>query len=184
MTVGCARRTLTTCAAGCLQRCRGVRRPGRQTVLVLAHSVALFAAAPAAIEVLAQRRSDPVQVRRVINGTTIEVVGIGRVRLLGIQVPTRAASGADRMPATEAALRLSGLIANRWVRLEFETGSTGPAYVFLDDGRFVNEWLVREGLARVSASGRSRLRRVDELLAAESAARAAGRGFWRDERVR
>jgi endonuclease YncB( thermonuclease family) len=184
MTVGSARRTSTTCAAARLQRGRNVRSPGRQTVLVLASSVALLAAAPAPIEGLAQRRSDPVQVRRVINGTAIEVVGIGRVRLLGIQVPTRGAPGAGRTPATEAALRLSGLIANRWVRLEFETKSTGAAYVFLDDGRFVNEWLVREGLARVSASGRSRLRRVDELLAAESAARAAGRGFWGDERAR
>jgi endonuclease YncB( thermonuclease family) len=161
-----------------------MRRLGRRTLLTLASAATLLGATPTLIEVPTQERSDPVQVRRVINGTTIDVVGVGRVRLLGIQIPT-STGGAHKASGAEAALRLSGLLANRWVRLEFESGLRGAAYVFLDDGRFVNEWLVREGFARVSSStGRSRLRRVDELLAAESAARAGRRGFWRDERIR
>jgi endonuclease YncB( thermonuclease family) len=158
---------------------------GRRTVLLLANAAVTssIVAAPIPVEPLTQERSDPVLVRRVINGTTIDVAGIGRVRLLGIQIPTTT-GGAHKAPATEAALRLSGLLANRWVRLEFESGLRGAAYVFLDDGRFVNEWLVREGFAQVSSTGRSRLRRADELLAAESAARAGRRGFWREEGIR
>jgi endonuclease YncB( thermonuclease family) len=81
----------------------------------------------------------------------------------------------------EARDRLAGLVENRWVRLEYENEtarSARAAYVFLEDGRFVNEWLVREGLARVST--RTGLRRARELLAAEAAAKASHRGIWGD----
>ena len=132
--------------------------------------------------VQAQRRSPPVQVRRVIDGDTIEIVAVGRVGLLGIDAQELRARLATSAPfAREAQERLSGLLANRWVRLEYEddaAGSRRSAYVFLEDGRFVNEWMAREGLARVPA--RRELRRSSELLRAQAEAQASRRGIWGD----
>lgn len=132
----------------------------------------------------AQRRSPSVLVRRVIDGDTIDVTTVGRVRLLGIDAPEVGGPLDTPAPfAREAQQRLAGLLANRWVRLEYETPRTDRysrrlAYVFLEDGRFVNEWLVREGLARVVA--RQRLKHFDELKQAETSAQRLRRGMWRD----
>jgi micrococcal nuclease len=141
--------------------------------------VAVFALAPAADG----RRSDPVLVRYVVDGDTIDVAGIGRVRLLGIDAPERAREFSSAEPfAQEAYDRLSGLIGRRWVRLEYDRDETRDtyrrrlAYVFLEDGTFVNAVMVREGLARVSA-GRS-LSRLEELKRAEEEAKMLRRGLW------
>lgn len=132
----------------------------------------------------AQRRSAPVLVRRIVDGDSIEIASIGRVNLLGIAAPrSESRSDAGNRRAREAQRRLEGLLVNRWVRLEYENDaarSGQSVYVFLDDGRFVNEWMLREGLAR--ASPRSGLRRSAELLAAEAAAQSSRRGIWEDVR--
>jgi micrococcal nuclease len=147
-------------------------------LVALSLSIALLAAAAAA----AQRRSPPVLVRYVVDGDTIDVAAVGRVRLLGIDAP-EVGRGLDTSApfAREAQQRLSGLLARRWVRLEYEAGqadrySRRLAYVFLEDGPFVNELLVREGLARVVA--RQGLTRLGELKRAEAAAQASRRGIW------
>ena len=134
----------------------------------------------------AQRRSPPVLVRRVIDGDTIDVASIGRVRLLGVAAPkiARRANQSVSGLAQEAQQRLSGLLVNRWVRLEYQSRSpersSRSAYVFLEDGRFVNEWLVREGLARVSAG--NGLSRSNVLARAQAEAQAARRGIWAGRR--
>ena len=127
-------------------------------------------------------RSDPVLVRRVIDGDTIEVSTVGRVRLLGIDAPEIGHGLDSAAPfGREARDRLVSLVLNRWVRLEQE----GPqldaynrhlAYVVREDGLFVNADLVREGLARVSA--RTPLTRLSELKRAESEAQSFRRGMW------
>ena len=57
---------------------------------------------------------------------------------------------------TAAGEKLAGLVLRRYVRLEYEgphadVYSRRLAYVILEDGTDVNEVLVREGLARISA---------------------------------
>lgn len=52
----------------------------------------------------------------------------------------------------------------------------GAAYVMLEEGTFVNAWLLRQGLARLSARGP--LSRRTELERAEAEARRARRGVW------
>lgn len=140
----------------------------------------VLAAILSGVSLHAQRRSPPVLVQRVIDGDSIDVATIGRVNLLGISAPRSAGRSQAASPlAREAQQRLEGLLANRWVRLEYEkeTARSGrSAYVFLDNGRFVNEWMLREGLAR--AAPRSGLRRSRELLAAEADARSSRRGIW------
>jgi micrococcal nuclease len=118
-------------------------------------------------------RSPSVMVRSVIDGGTIDVATIGRVRLLGVDVPGKAEPF-----AREARERLTALVLQRWVRVEHEGSARGAirAYVVRDDGLLINAALVREGLARLSA-----IRppvRLAELERAEAEARSARRGLW------
>jgi len=129
----------------------------------------------------ALQQSQPLLVKSVVNGDTIDVATVGRVRLLGIDAPAAGRGAAPPAPFGREALdRLTSLVLNRWVRLERE-GKPGvstrhQAYVITGDGLFVNEALVREGLARVSA--RTAVTRLAELQRAEAEARAARRGIW------
>ena len=127
-------------------------------------------------------RSDPVLVRSVIDGDTIDVLSVGRVRLLGIDAPEIAHGLATAAPfGQEAKDRLTALLLHRWIRLERDVEKLDMynrhlAYVLTDDGQFINAVLVREGLARVSA--RTALTRLDELKRAEAEAQVSRRGIW------
>jgi endonuclease YncB( thermonuclease family) len=141
------------------------------------------AAAMAAIQLLSPiTRSDPVLVRTVIDGDTIDVGSVGRVRLLGIDAPELGRGFDTSAPfGQEARARLTSLLLHRWVRLEQEGARLDVydrhlAYVVREDGVFVNAVLVREGLARVSA--RAPLSRLSELKGAEAEAQNFRRGMW------
>jgi micrococcal nuclease len=127
-------------------------------------------------------RSESVLVRFVLDGDTIDVVSVGRVRLLGIDAPEIGRGFDTPAPfGEEARARLTALLLRRWVRLEYEGAATDAynrrlAYVMTEDGQFVNAVLVREGLARVFA--RTPLVRLHELQRAEAEARAFHRGMW------
>jgi micrococcal nuclease len=127
-------------------------------------------------------RSAPVLVRQVFDGDTVDVGGVGRVRLLGIDAP-EVSHGLDT-PAPfglEAKERLTALLLHRWVRLEEDGDRVDAykrrlAYVWTEDGQFINAVIVREGLARVSA--RTAIARLDELKRAEAEAQTFRRGIW------
>ena len=148
--------------------------------------IAVAAAAVAAIQTPTVNgrvtRSGPVLVRAVIDGDTIDVATVGRVRLLGIDAPEIGRGFDSSAPfGREARERLTALILHRWVRLEQEGAAVDAygrhlAYVMTEDGMFVNAVLVREGLARISA--RVPLTRLQELQRAESEAQAFRRGMW------
>jgi micrococcal nuclease len=142
-------------------------------------------AAVAAIQILQPAtRSEPVLVTTVFDGDTVDVRGLGHVRLLGIDAPEIGHGFDTTAPyGREARERLADLVLHRWVRLEYE----GPrddvygrrlAYVLLEDGTVVNAVLVREGFARISA--RVPLSRLDELRRAEAEAMALHRGMWQN----
>ena len=128
------------------------------------------------------KRSDPVLVRAVIDGDTIDVTTFGRVRLLGIDAPEVGRGFDTAAPfGLEARDRLTALVLHRWIRLEHEGAlmdvyNRHLAYVLREDGLFVNAALVREGLARVTA--RLPLTRLGELKRAEAEAQAFRRGIW------
>ena len=127
-------------------------------------------------------RSDAVVVKAVLDGDTIETNGLGRVRLLGIDAPEIGRGFDTPAPfAREARERLAALVLNRYVRLEQDTESRDVyqrrlAYVFREDGLFINAALLREGLARVSA--RLPLARLPVLKQAEAEAQSFRRGIW------
>lgn len=127
-------------------------------------------------------RTEPVLVRAVIDGDTIDVASVGRVRLLGIDAPETAHQYETAAPfGREAKARLTSLVLHRWVRLERDGQERDVydrhlAYVLTEDGQCVNTVLVREGLARVSV--RQPITRLDELQRAERDAQSARRGMW------
>jgi len=148
------------------------------------HLVAISLAAVSYTSPLAAQitRSDPLLVRAVVDGDTIDVATVGRVRLLGIDAPEIGRGFDTAAPfAREARDRLTSIVLRRWVRLESEGAATDSynrrlAYVVTEDGVFVNALLVREGLARVTT--RTPLLRLAELQRAESEAQAYRRGMW------
>jgi micrococcal nuclease len=148
-------------------------------LIVVSLTAAVFQTPPARGRVT---RSESVLVRYVFDGDTIDVVTIGRVRLLGIDAPEAGRGLETPAPfAREARARLTALVLHRWVRLEYEGAQTDKyhrrlAYVFTEDGQFVNALLAREGLARVSA--RAPLTRLRELRRAQSDAQVYRRGMW------
>ncbi len=123
-------------------------------------------------------------VTRVIDGDTIDVAGLGRVRLLGIDAPELGGPFERPAPfAVEAREEMQALVLHRWARFECDGERDDAygrrlAYVILETGEFVNARIVRDGLARVSA--RRRLQRWDELRRAEEEAQRRRSGMWGD----
>jgi micrococcal nuclease len=118
-------------------------------------------------------------VARIVDGDTLVCAGGERVRLLLIDAPelSQAPFGAAARRALEA-LAPPGT----WLGVEHDVrpidryGRT-LAYLWLADGRMVNEELLRAGVALVAVYPPN-VRHVERLRAAVAEARAAGAGLW------
>ena len=123
-----------------------------------------------------------VRVAAVIDGDTIHLANGVRVRYLGINAPEKEGKGPAEFLAQEAAQFNRRLVLHKEVRLEY-----GPerqdrfnrllAYVFLDNGQFVNGEMVKKGLAHVLYHGLG-MERFDELLQLQREAIQDSRGIW------
>ncbi|MEA2715036.1 MAG: micrococcal nuclease [Candidatus Parcubacteria bacterium] len=128
-------------------------------------------------------------VSRVIDGDTIRAI-YGKkeitVRLLGIDAPETVD---PRKPVgcfgNEASKELKDILRGRNVRLELnpEREVTDKyarylAYVYRDDGLFVNEYLIVNGFAREYTYG-SAYSLQKRFKAAEKQARGHGNGLWK-----
>jgi micrococcal nuclease len=121
-------------------------------------------------------------VTRVVDGDTLVLDGGERVRLIGVDTPE---SVDPRRPvqcfANQAAAFTRRMVESRRVRLEY-----GPekkdrygrtlAFVYLEDGTFLNALLVREGYGH--AYTRFPFKYMDEFRQYERQAREADRGLW------
>ena len=105
----------------------------------------------------------------VSDGDTIVLTGDERVRYLGINAPEIAQDGKPgEFYGEEAKIFNKKLVLGCWVRLELGEKRRDRygrllAYVFLEDGTFVNGELVREGLAHLLRR-ETKLRYWDRLL--------------------
>jgi micrococcal nuclease len=141
--------------------------------------------------------SEPVlqgMVSWVYDGDTLEIDSVGKVRLIGIDVPENKNSDRDRYLAGQgvpvARQRQVSRLAREFnirqvkgskVRITLEDPLRDRfgrvlAYVYLTDGRILNQVLVEQGLAVVYR--RFDFRMKQEFLAAEESARAHKRGLW------
>jgi micrococcal nuclease len=127
------------------------------------------------------------QVLRVVDGDTISVRVGGhteRVRYIGIDTPESVKPGTPvQCFAERAAAANAALVAGRRVRLVGDAEQRDRygrllAYVYRDDGSFVNAMLVRDGYARTLTIPPN-VAHAAEFLRLARAAREDGRGLWR-----
>ena len=126
------------------------------------------------------------QVTRVVDGDTIQVTLNGEsvgVRYLLIDTPETVdpRSGVQCM-GREASAKNKELVEGRTVYLEKDVTDRDRfgrllRYVYLEDGRMVNEILSRDGFAAVSSVPPD-VKHIDLLLVAQRDAVAGGRGLW------
>jgi micrococcal nuclease len=123
------------------------------------------------------------RVQRVIDGDTLLLDGGTRVRLIGIDAPET--TSADRRPeplAVQAAELARRTVEGHDVRLELDRERLDPygrtlAYVYAGD-MLLNEEIIRAGFSRAETRFPFRTDMQRRFRAAESEARAAGRGIW------
>ncbi|NLY75980.1 MAG: nuclease [Firmicutes bacterium] len=118
-------------------------------------------------------------VLRVIDGDTIEVERIGKVRYIGVDSPE--ISRGPEPFGMEAREVNRQLVEGQKVRLELDFGERDRygrilAYVFVGD-TFVNAWLVEHGYARVMTVPPN-VKYAELFLELERKARECGRGLW------
>lgn len=126
-------------------------------------------------------------VERVVDGDTLVLDGGERVRLIGVETPEMGYSPRARVPgvpdpyAEEATEFVRERVERRRVRLEHGYEATDRfertlAYVYLEDGMLLNAEIIRQGFGRAYRRYPHPL--LEEFVALEAEARAAGRGLW------
>ena len=135
------------------------------------------------------RFEGPVAVTEVLAGDLIRLSDGRAVRLAGIRVPASDAGQAGAEPfAAQARTALTRLLDGQTLRLApAEAGHDRygrlVAHVERSDGLWLQGALLEQGLAQVQTRP-GEAARAAEMLAAERAARAAGRGLWTDAAFR
>lgn len=154
----------------------------REVRLLLHHPLAVRCGIAFLFGVLAAAAAPGQLVERVVDGDTIIVEGVGRVRLIGVDTPeTVHPNRPVEFFGKEASAFAKGLLEGKRVRLEYDQerqdryGRT-LAYVYLDDGTFVNAEIIRRGYGH--AYTRFPFRHMEAFRQFEREARDNRRGLW------
>ncbi|HLO60271.1 MAG TPA: thermonuclease family protein [Bacteroidales bacterium] len=127
-------------------------------------------------------------VTRVVDGDTFWAYnpqeGEIKIRLIGLDAPEihKTAKKNIGYYGTESTRYLEQLVGGKNVRLEFDAGKYDRykrvlAYVYLEDGTFVNAELIRQGYATVLTVPPN-VKYADEFVKLQRKARRSGRGMW------
>lgn len=122
-------------------------------------------------------------VKRVVDGDTFELATGEKVRMIGMDTPeTVKPNHPVEAYGKEASNFTKELLTDQKVTLKFDVEPYDKykrllAYVYLSDGTFVNEKLVRDGYARIMTIPPN-VAHSDLFLAAEREAREQNRGLW------
>ena len=122
-------------------------------------------------------------VERVVDGDTVVLADGRRLRLIGIDTPETVAPGEPvQCFGPEASARTKSLVEGRAVTLEKDVSETDRydrilRYVYLPDGRMLNEVLVAEGYARAIRYPPD-VKYAGRFESAEATARDARLGLW------
>lgn len=129
-------------------------------------------------------------VKRVVDGDTFWIddgseKGL-KVRLIGVDAPEPRNNGKKLKGyfGTESTDYLTRMIGDKKVRLEFDAGRYDQygrtlAYVYLDDGTFVNAELVRKGYATVMTTPPN-VKYADTFVELAGKARRQKKGLWKE----
>ncbi|MED4581602.1 thermonuclease family protein [Brevibacillus choshinensis] len=122
-------------------------------------------------------------VQRVVDGDTVELSTGEKVRLIGVDTPETVKPNHPVEPYGKEASDFSKqLLTGQKVTLKFDVEPYDKykrllAYMYLQDGTFVNEKLVRDGYARIMTIPPN-VAYADLFLEAEREARENNRGLW------
>jgi len=143
--------------------------------------------APACAIAGSDQSKTPFQVITVTDGDTIWVCCLNgqreKVRYIGIDAPeTQHPIKGVQEYGHEAKAANRSLVEGKMVRLAFDVARRDRydrllAYVYMEDGTFVNAWLVREGFAQVMTVPPN-VKYQELFLKLQREAREAGRGLW------
>lgn len=117
-----------------------------------------------------------------VDGDTIELDGKEKVRLIGVDTPeTKHPKRPVEFFGRQASAFTESLMLSKRVRLEFDQNRTDRfgrtlAYVFLEDGTFVNAEIIRRGYG--FAYTKYPFRHLEHFRAFEREARETERGLW------
>ena len=119
-------------------------------------------------------------VTRVVDGDTAILSGIGRSRFIGVDTPE--VFGGRECFGPEASRFVKGILTGRRVRYAIgaeprDRYGRALVYIWLQDGRFLNELLVARGYARPLAIAPN-VRYAGRFEQRAREARDAGRGLW------
>lgn len=152
----------------------------------IAIGVALFALLLGACSSSGQPQSNgemEATVQRVVDGDTVELSTGEKVRLIGVDTPETVKPNHPVEPYGKEASDFSKqLLTGQKVTLKFDVEPYDKykrllAYMYLQDGTFVNEKLVRDGYARIMTIPPN-VANADLFLEAEREARENNRGLW------
>lgn len=122
-------------------------------------------------------------VTRIVDGDTIELSNGDKVRYIGIDTPeTVDPRKSVQCFGKEAKDANKNLVLNKTVILRKDISNTDKygrllRYVYLEDGTFVNLWLVKNGYATAYTYPPD-IAHSQELVAAGKEAKKNGRGLW------
>ena len=127
--------------------------------------------------------AEVVRVEKVLDGDSLRLVDGREVRLIGVNAPEFGKNGVPEEPlAREARAALVRLVGNGTIQLEYDAerqdryGRT-LAHAFLNDGRSVEEALLRDGLVFQIALTPN-IAHLNAYRAAETEGRRGARGVW------
>jgi micrococcal nuclease len=120
----------------------------------------------------------------VVDGDTLVLSGGDRVRLIGVDTPETKHPGKPPEPFGQEAYEFTrNMVEGRQVQLRFDPRESKDrygrtlAYVYVD-GEFINEALVRAGLARALTHYPFSPEMKELFRSAEASARAERLGIW------
>jgi micrococcal nuclease len=176
---------------------KNVDRYVRIAALIIA-SLAFFALKPLIHSKTQPAASGQYYVKRVVDGDTLALSNGEKVRLIGVDTPeyhhsdklrkdaSRSREDAKTIQAMgkEAYEFTKGLASGRMVRLEFDVEKRDKygrllAYVYLDDGTFLNARILESGYGRVMTIPPN-VKYADYFLKLQRQARDANKGLWKD----
>jgi micrococcal nuclease len=124
-----------------------------------------------------------ISVRRVYDGDTIQLGNGMHVRYIGINAPEIAHQDTPEEPFGPEALAFNEkIVLSKTVRIQGDQEASDQygrrlAYVFLQDGTFVNQEMVRNGLSHVLYKPPN-ITHDAALLKSQQDAMKAGKGIW------
>lgn len=137
---------------------------------------------------IAQNKSEFLEIAKFVDGDTFWVKHPGgedeKIRFIGVNTPEARNTGRTQIEyfRKEASAYVKELLTGKKVRLEFDVQRYDRykrtlAYIFLEDGTFLNAHLVKEGYATV-ATYPPNVKYVDLFTKLQREARKNNRGLW------